>query len=526
MNSYDKQFNANDTLQSIQTTALDDYINRVFKIVLILVPGACLSASIIFGVLKIMGYVPKSVNTTALLIFIGTTISYLIYSIYLIRTGFENGITKPRKLKTAKHFIMVVEFIQWNFITYLIPATDFWGFAFFFVILTSFFLDRKLTTFVSVEIGVSAIISWFIKGDIILPEKNNLFVLNMTLRAIGLVFSLFTIDFLVYLVSKFLVRAKSDELQRNNDQLVSVLSAAHELSDNLIKSGNLLGDISSNQAMTAEELSTTSNELLTQSNSLREKSHDSIENLNDLKSTGANLSDNVRKVGENSDEVNKMSADNEKFLDSLQKVNSELIDSMKETDAVAGRLSSSVDGITKTLKLLNDLAKQTNILSINATIEAARAGEAGKTFSVVAREVGNLADWTQKSLSEIKEILDNVSYCVETVTKSVEENNNKLELQNGYFTKVFTNMREMNALLVQTAEDISAMNYVHMRQAQIITHTVDINSDIADSIESENQAFGAISYVVENNTKDAIRVKEQVDNIINMANKLDDLLNM
>ena len=69
-----------------------------------------------------------------------------------------------------------------------------------------------------------------------LPEKNNLFVLNMTCRAIGLVFSLFTIDFLVYLVRKFLVRAKSDELQRNNDQLVSVLSAAHELSDNLIES--------------------------------------------------------------------------------------------------------------------------------------------------------------------------------------------------------------------------------------------------------------------------------------------------
>lgn len=86
-------------------------------------------------------------------------------------------------------------------------------------------------------------------------------------------------------------------------------------------------------------------------------------------------------------------------------------------------------------------------------------------------------------------------------------------------------MQEMNDLLRQTADDISAMNTVHERQSEIIGHTVDINSDIAESIENENQGFSEISVMVESNAKDAVNVKRQVEIIKDMAENIDKLLN-
>lgn len=198
---------------------------------------------------------------------------------------------------------------------------------------------------------------------------------------------------------------------------------------------------------------------------------------------------------------------------------------MEETNSVALKLSEAVEGINNTLKLISDIAMQTNILSLNATIEAARAGEVGKGFSVVAHEVRNRASSTQNSLAEIEKVVNNVRENAEAVIKYVGENNDKLQLQNEYFGNVFSNMQEMNDLLRQTADDISAMNTVHERQSEIIGHTVDINSDIAESIKNENQGFSEISVMVESNAKDAVNVKRQVEIIKDMAENIDKLLN-
>ena len=117
---------------------LDEYINKVFVLVLLLVPGACQCAGLLYTFEKIMGWLP-SVSWIALIIFDFTCLIYLAIGFYFVKTGFENGIVSSSKLKGGKIFLVIIMFIQFNFILYMIPATDFWGFAFFFVVLTSFF---------------------------------------------------------------------------------------------------------------------------------------------------------------------------------------------------------------------------------------------------------------------------------------------------------------------------------------------------------------------------------------------------
>lgn len=67
-------------------SALDEYINKVYKLVLILVPGACQCAGLAYTFEKIMGWLP-SVSWTALLIFDGTCLVYLTIGIYFVFTG-------------------------------------------------------------------------------------------------------------------------------------------------------------------------------------------------------------------------------------------------------------------------------------------------------------------------------------------------------------------------------------------------------------------------------------------------------
>lgn len=119
-------------------SALDEYINKVYKLILLIVPGACECAGLAYTFSKIIGWLP-SVSWVTLIIFDITCLLYLAISIFFIRTGFKDGYVQQNKLKAAKIFLILLMLIQFNFILYMIPATDFWAFAFFFVILTAFF---------------------------------------------------------------------------------------------------------------------------------------------------------------------------------------------------------------------------------------------------------------------------------------------------------------------------------------------------------------------------------------------------
>ncbi len=171
------------THQKKYLSALDEYINKVYILVLLLIPGSCECAGLAYTFSKLMGWLP-TVSWSALIIFDVTCLIYLAISILLIKTGVKDGYVVQSKLKAGKIFIIVLMLIQFNFIIYMIPATDFWGFAFFFVILTSFFLDYKLVAVTSVEIAVSIALSWFLNGKVHLPARDVNFMVNMLDRIV------------------------------------------------------------------------------------------------------------------------------------------------------------------------------------------------------------------------------------------------------------------------------------------------------------------------------------------------------
>lgn len=504
-------------------SAMDEYINKVYVLILLLVPGACQSAGLVYTTEKLLGFFP-TVSWPALIIMDITCLIYLAIGIYFIKTGFVDGVVSPGKLKAAKIFLIITMFTLFNFILYLIPSTEFWGYAFVFVIAVAFFIDVQIVVITTSGILVSLIVSWLVRGNVLLPVKDELFIPNVVSRVVGVFITLVFIVVLVYLINRILLNAKKDEMERNNEKVMNVLGSVQTLSDRLQNAGVSLSQISENESTLAVELAATSEQLVESSNSLGIKTDESMANLSELNEWAGVVAESVEKVESSSREVLDKSIASQELLNNLRTINSEVKESMKLTTDIAEKLSAAVQEIGVTLNLISDISSSTNLLALNASIEAARAGEAGRGFAVVATEVGNLANSTQQSLTEVQAVIERVQNNVRDINLQIDENSSKLGTQSEYFADVFTSMQDMTKLLNISVDAINTMSEAHDKQAEVIQKTVSINQDIAENIKNENEQFVSINAMVENNANDTAEVAKQATAINNMVDEMSHIL--
>ena len=102
----------------------------------------------------------------------------------------------------------------------------------------------------------------------------------------------------------------------------------------------------------------------------------------------------------------------------------------QEMDVVAGsivKLSEQTQSIGEIIGAVNDLADQSNLLSVNASIEAAKAGEFGKGFAVVASEVKTLANQSKEATEQVKTILNDIQIATSDAVRSTERSSDAVE---------------------------------------------------------------------------------------------------
>ncbi|APM40739.1 methyl-accepting chemotaxis protein [Clostridium kluyveri] len=129
----------------------------------------------------------------------------------------------------------------------------------------------------------------------------------------------------------------------------------------------------------------------------------------------------VKEVADESNSVNVMSSDSNLELSRLLNSLSEIQKDFESVVSSTSELENSINNVNKIINIINDIADQTNLLSLNAAIEASRVGEAGKGFAVVAEEIGKLAEQSKNSSSDITDILSIISSETKKVTNSTSK---------------------------------------------------------------------------------------------------------
>ena len=272
------------------------------------------------------------------------------------------------------------------------------------------------------------------------------------------------------------------------DEIGSLASWFNTFMDKLHGTVSKVAHVTDRVAAASAELAATAEEMSRGSENLTTRSVQTSSSVEEMNAT-------VNEVAQNSSKAATMAQDTVTTAQNSRSVVEETVtgmnhiaESVAHSASLIETLGKSSDQIGEIVRVIQDIADQTNLLALNAAIEAARAGEQGRGFAVVADEVRKLAERTTKATKEIGDMIRQIQQDTKGAVQSMQEGTNKVT---GGVTLV-NKMGDALATIVQrvneTAEMIRQIAVASEEQSVATQH---IAGDVENVARVSKEAAGS-----------------------------------
>ncbi|WP_446852866.1 methyl-accepting chemotaxis protein [Halobacillus faecis] len=389
------------------------------------------------------------------------------------------------------------------------------------------------------------------EGQNILQAGNTMMIIGSIISIssiiIGIVFALVIANRITNPVKKVVERMKQISEGDISQEPVHVKSKDEigQLADAINDMQRSLNEVIQSVSFTSDRVSGQSEALTHSAYEVREGSEQIASTMQELSSgaesqaNGAtHLSDHMRTFVEkiqgantNGESVSETSKEVLSMTDQGRESMQRAVAQMHAIDQIVKESTNKVKGldvqskeISKLVGVIEDIAGQTNLLSLNAAIEAARVGEHGKGFAVVADEVRKLAEQVTNSVGDITEIVEGIQKETGNVVSSLEAGNQEVDqgsMQmkemgemfdgiNGSVSEMVAKIQSISTHLKEIAENSMQMNHSIEEIASITEESAAGVEQVAASAQQSNSSMEEVSRTAEDLNNLAEQLNEQV----------------
>ena len=272
----------------------------------------------------------------------------------------------------------------------------------------------------------------------------------------------------------------------------SKLDFTHQIQDTNGKTAKGLNDLA--QTITKILVENKTNGL-----TLQESANHLLSNVDVLNNASNQTAASLEETAAALEEITSTIITNNKSIEQMNSYASEVTNASKTGEQLASDTTLSMDNLNEQVTAINDaisvidqIAFQTNILSLNAAVEAATAGEAGKGFAVVAQEVRNLATRSAEAAKEIKDLVENATQkasdgkqIADNMIQGYTQLNDNIQKTMGLIQGIAQSSKEQQTGIEQITMAVNQLDQQTQQNASVSNTTKDIADQtkvIADSI--------------------------------------------